>query len=211
MIPKKIHFVWIGDENKLPISCIKSWQNLNPDYQIKIWGNKELVRDFGWVNSDHMNKMLSHELNGVADMMRYEILFTEGGIALDADSFCLSPLEDWLLETDEFVCWENEHARPGLLACGAMGSVAGSNFFKNCVLEIKSMKSVVEDCAWKTVGPNLITSLWSRSKHPLTVYPSHYFYPKHHTGLEYNGSGKVFARQEWASTKNLYGFNSYKK
>jgi len=37
--------------------------------------------------------------------MRYEILFNEGGIALDADSLCLRPLEDWLLEPAAFAAW----------------------------------------------------------------------------------------------------------
>jgi mannosyltransferase OCH1-like enzyme len=31
--------------------------------------------------------MYPKELNGVADIMRYEILYREGGIALDADEF----------------------------------------------------------------------------------------------------------------------------
>ena len=56
--------------------------------------------------------MYSRELNGVADIMRYEILFNEGGIALDADSLCLRPLEDWVLEPAAFAAWEHEHIRP---------------------------------------------------------------------------------------------------
>jgi mannosyltransferase OCH1-like enzyme len=42
MIPKKLHFVWIGDESKRPDNCIQSWVKLNPDYEIIIWGNTEL-------------------------------------------------------------------------------------------------------------------------------------------------------------------------
>ena len=72
--------------------------------------------------------MYSRELNGVADIMRYEILFNEGGIALDADSLCLRPLEDWVLESAAFAAWEHEHIRPGLIAAGAMGRSRAMNF-----------------------------------------------------------------------------------
>jgi len=101
MIPKKLHFVWVGDESKRPDNCIQSWAKLNPEYEIVIWGNTALA-EYSWVNKKHMDAMYSRELNGVADLMRYEILFNEGGIALDADSLCLRPLEDWLLEPAAF-------------------------------------------------------------------------------------------------------------
>jgi len=69
--------------------------------------------------------MYSRELNGVADIMRYEILFNEGGIALDADSLCLRPLEDWVLEPAAFAAWEHEHIRPGLIAAAALVAAKG--------------------------------------------------------------------------------------
>ena len=34
----------------------------------------------------NMDAMYSRELNGVADIMRYEILFNEAGIAVDTDN-----------------------------------------------------------------------------------------------------------------------------
>ena len=93
MIPKILHFVWIGDESKIPNKCIQTWADKNPDYKISIWGNDEL-ENRSWVNATHMMEMAKHELCGVADMMRYEIIYNEGGITLDADSVCLAPLED---------------------------------------------------------------------------------------------------------------------
>jgi hypothetical protein len=38
----------------------------------------------------------------------------------------------------------------------------------------------------------------------MTVWPSHFFIPEHFSGLRYEGSGHVFARQEWASTRRSY-------
>ena len=152
MIPKKLHFVWVGDESKRPDNCIQSWAKLNPDYEIVIWGNSALS-EYSWVNKKHIDAMYSRELNGVADIMRYEILFNEGGIALDADSLCLRPLEDWVLEPAAFAAWEHEHIRPGLIAAGAMGAEPGHEFFGACVKRLSKKWRVTNKRAWKTVGP----------------------------------------------------------
>ena len=73
MIEKKLHFIWIGDETKCPHNCIDTWRNLNPQYEVKIWGNSEL-ESYGWNLGGWMQEMSTHELCGVADLMRYEIL-----------------------------------------------------------------------------------------------------------------------------------------
>lgn len=202
MIPKKLHFVWVGDESKCPHNCIQSWKDLNPDYEVKVWGNKELEK--GWHNAHHMSQMWNRELNGVADIMRYEILYSEGGITLDADSVCVRPLEDWLLEPKEFACWENEHARPGLVAAGYLGSVPQSPFFGQIVNDIHNESTVIDKMAWETVGPMRVTNTWKKYNYPITIYPSHYFIPQHFAAPPYTGSGQVFAEQLWGSTKNSY-------
>ena len=109
MIPKKLHIVWVGDESKRPDNCISTWVRLNPDWEIRVWGNADLAKE-SWRNAKHIVDMSSRELNGVADLMRYEILYYHGGFAIDADSVCVKPLEDWLLNAPEFTCWENEIA-----------------------------------------------------------------------------------------------------
>ena len=173
MIPKKLHFVWVGDESKRPDNCIQSWAKLNPDYEIVIWGNTALS-EYSWVNKKHMDAMYSRELAGVADLMRYEILFNEGGIALDADSLCLRPLEDWLLEPAAFAAWEHEHIRPGLIAAGAMGAEPGNEFFGACVKRLSKKWRVTNKRAWKTVGPQLITDVHKETRYDLTIYPAHF-------------------------------------
>jgi mannosyltransferase OCH1-like enzyme len=203
MIPKALHFVWVGDESLRPDKCIETWEKLNPSYTIKVWGNKELEQ--GWHNAHHMKDMWDRELNGVADMMRYEILYAHGGITLDADSVCVRPLEDWLLEPKEFACWENEHARPGLVAAGYLGSEPQSPFFGQIVNDIHNEPTVTDKMAWETVGPLRVTQTWKKYNYPITIYPSHYFIPEHFTGAKYTGSGHVFAEQLWGSTKNSYG------
>lgn len=68
---------------------------------IQIWGNAEYDQT-AWTNDQHMAAMCDRELNGVADMMRWEILQAHGGIVVDADSIALRPLDDHLLDCEAF-------------------------------------------------------------------------------------------------------------
>lgn len=204
MIPKTLHFIWVGDESKRPDNCIQTWAKFNPDYQIKIWGNASLA-EHQWLNARHMDAMLDREFNGVADMMRWEILHKEGGIVLDADSICLRPLDDALLDCEAFACWESEIARPGLIAAGYFGCKPGNPFVQQIMMDIHNEPSVVHDMAWKTVGPLRLTESYRRYQyHPLRILPSHFFIPEHFSGVKYSGPGPVYANQMWASTKRSY-------
>lgn len=200
-VPKILHFVWVGDERKRPDGCIDSWRKLNPDYEVRVWGNSDLA-ERPWVNAHHMREMSRFELCGVADLMRYEILYRHGGIALDADSMCIRPLENWLLEPDDFTCWSNELHLPSLLANGVMGAAARSPYVAAIIMKIQDSKSVTHDRAWKTTGPVVTTQVWQEHLYPLTIYPSHYFLPDFHSGPAYSGNGVVFARQFYGSTYN---------
>lgn len=129
MIPRIFHFIWVGDESRRPDNCIDTWRTAHPDWSFKIWGNAELEgRD--WINAHHMAQMRQREMNGVADMMRWEILYEQGGIVFDADSVCLRPLEDEMLDCEAFACWESEIARPGLIAAGYFGTVPANHSSK---------------------------------------------------------------------------------
>jgi mannosyltransferase OCH1-like enzyme len=204
MIPKTMHFIWIGDESRRPDNCIDSWRRLNPGWTVKIWGNQELA-ERAWVNLPHMQQMFERELNGVADMMRWEILHAEGGVLFDADSYCVRPLDDHLLDCEAFACWENETIRPGLIAAGYFGSVAGTDFLARIIADIAAEPSVVNNLAWATVGPQRLTDSHAKYGYSaLRIYPSHYFIPQHFSGLSYQGDGPVYAHQLWGSTLNGY-------
>lgn len=204
MIPKILHFIWVGDESIRPDNCIDTWVRHHPDWQIKLWGNASL-REHAWTNGAHMEQMARRELNGVADMMRWEILYNEGGIVIDADSVCVRPLDEALLDCEAFACWESEIARPGLIAAGYVGACAGNAFIGQIVLDIQAEPTVTNVRAWKSVGPQRLTESYRKYRyHALRILPSHYFIPEHFSGLAYDGPGPVFARQMWGSTKDSY-------
>ena len=210
-IPKLLHITWVGDQSKRPDNCIGTWVEQNPGWTVKLWGNEDLEQR-EWVNARHIREMWGRELNGVADLMRWEILHAEGGIAVDADSVCVRPLDGWLLEADMIACWENEFARPQLIACGMVGAVPGNPFLARMIRDLAEKPTVVHDMAWKTVGPLFLTESYFKYRYTgLTILPSHFFVPDHFSGTRYEGDGVVYARQEWASTRRAYDTLHLKK
>jgi mannosyltransferase OCH1-like enzyme len=204
MIPKKLHFIWVGDDSKRPDNCIDSWRRLNPSWEIIVWGNESLSEK-AWINGRHMIEMSDHEYNGVADMMRWEIVYEQGGFVVDADSICVRPLDDSLLDCDAFTCWESEIARPGLLAAGYFASCPNNPFVGQIILDIHNEETVVDKMAWETVGPQRLTDSFRKYQyHGLRILPSHYFIPDHFSGVSYDGPGPVYAYQLWGSTMELY-------
>lgn len=203
-IPKVLHLTWVGDDSRRPNNCIQTWIDQNPTWTVKVWGNEDLAQQ-EWVNARHIKEMWNRELNGVADLMRWEILYNEGGIVVDADSVCVRPLDDWILEADAIACWENEITRPRLIGCNMIGAVPQNPFIGQIIQDLHQLPTVIHDMAWKTVGPLCITQAYFKYRYTgLTILPSHFFIPDHFSGVHYQGSGIVYAKQEWASTHQSY-------
>lgn len=203
-IPKVIHVVWVGDQSKRPDNCIDTWRKLNPSWEVKVWTDEEFKKE-EWVNKKHMDAMYKVELNGVADMMRYEILYKYGGFAIDADAICVRPLDDALFGSGLSVAWENEEARPGLYASGFLAAPPGNPFLKLLIDSINKKPTVTDQRAWITVASQYMSGMIKANMpEDLTTWPSYYFIPNHFSGKEYQGDGPVYSRQLWGSTFNSY-------
>ncbi len=92
-IPKVIHQIWIGDR-EMPQTYKdyrKSWITHHPDWEIKLWTNKE-VKEYKF-SDKYLNELCSKELTigEMVDILRYDILYTLGGLYVDCDCFCLKP------------------------------------------------------------------------------------------------------------------------
>lgn len=200
-IPKLIHIVWIGDESKRPSKLIKTWERRNPGCDVRVWGNRELDSR-RWRTRRHMKELFSGQIYAVADMMRWEILHEFGGIAVDADTECIRPLDDWLFELEAFACWENELVRPGLISNGFVATIPNNAFFGRIVRDIARDPTVASTPAWRSVGPTRLTDSYHKYRYSnLTILPSHFFLPTHFSGIAYTGSQLVYCTQQWTSTK----------
>lgn len=203
-IPKIIHIVWIGDETKTPWQMIETWKLQNPLWKVVVWNNASLKKT-KWLNQKHINAMINTgRLCGAADIMRYEILFTHGGFAVDADSVCIRPLEEWLFDSQVCASMENEIARPGLIANGYLASEPHSALIAELVMRLKKKKTVTDNLPWIVTGPKFLTDTVRELEYAnISCWPSHYFIPEHFTGQKYLGQGHRFARQLWGTTRNI--------
>lgn len=109
MIPKKIHYCWIGG-NPLPESvkkCIRSWEKYCPDYEIIEWNES----NYDFTKNNYMKEAFEAKKWGfVPDYARLDIIYEYGGIYLDTDVEMVRSFDDLLkyegfagFETDQYV------------------------------------------------------------------------------------------------------------
>ena len=206
MIPKIIHQIWIGEKTP-PTNHMDTWKNMNPEFEYIRWSEKEIIkRGLRIECQNRIDEMI--EINGKADIIRWEILYKYGGVFLDADSICVEPIDDVLMNCNFFAGWEHEELRKGLIATGTMGFPPKHPLIKQAIDWIKENcvnYHVTKQMAWQSVGPGLLTRLYNTGKYnDMTIFPSYTFLPIHCTKAEYKGHGKIYAYQEWGSTKQNY-------
>lgn len=191
----------------MPDKCIDTWMVKNPDYKVNIWDNDSLKNNV-WRNWDKISDMLhKKDYAGASDVMRYQILHDEGGIYIDADSVCLKPLEDWLLDCEAFACWEQELVRNNLIANGFIGGVKGAEVWQMCMDMVATKDCTEPKLAWQITGPLMLSEVYFQKQPNLTIYPSHFFMPRHHTGYESKATGNRFADHIWGSDTGYDNMN----
>ena len=213
MIPRILHQLWVGPRPR-PEAMMATWRDMYPDWEYILWDEDRLARCFpnGLQNQAQLEAM--PEFNGKCDIARYEILRKYGGFFVDADAVCLRPIEDHFLENEAFSCYEHEILRGQMIAVGYLASQPGSEIMDAAIDHIGSLHGRQlfipgVHSAWHTVGPVMFTELVHRHRfRNITVYPSWYFVPRHHTGeLPYTGPGRPYADQCWGSTPTATDFN----
>lgn len=107
MIPKIIHYVWLGggEKSEKIKQCMESWKRHMPDWEIKEWNESNF--DINYNDFTHQ----SYEKKQYAftsDVIRLFALFTEGGIYLDTDVMVYKPLDEFLNEKG-FTGYEDKH------------------------------------------------------------------------------------------------------
>ena len=92
MIPKVIHYVWVGGAPKPPVvlHCIESWKRFCPGWEIREWGD-DLVQRVG--NRYAKEAYAQRKWAFVADWLRLYVLKEHGGFYLDTDMEILKPID----------------------------------------------------------------------------------------------------------------------
>ena len=205
-IPKIIHQIWIGPK-PCPTNLLRTWKEKHPDFEYILWTESELERRCVPLRCREQINAIP-EINGKADIIRWELLYLYGGYFVDADSICIEPFDHVFEEKTAFASYENENNRKGLVATGTMGFVPKHPLCGDIIewiLSPDSAKLIMETRAWYSVGPALLTKMLDTGKYcDFTVFPSYYFLPQHFTGLLYTGHKKVYAYQEWGTANESY-------
>jgi hypothetical protein len=167
MIPKIIHYCWVGDKPKSQevLDCIQSWKTLNPDFQIKEWNELNFpIERFPFASRMYNEKKWAF----VADYIRLYALEREGGFYLDADMLLVQSLAPLI----EHTCVLGEEA-PGVISAGMVAASPHHPYIQAC------KKFYDEDQKTLMTIPRAMSSVYEgyADKASITVLPPKTFYP----------------------------------
>ena len=123
MIPRTIHFVWIGPEMpEWGRRNIREFRRLNPEHEVRVHGEEVLLDCFRQAYG------MTVEPCSKADLLRYSALERFGGWYFDVDYWPFRPVCDaeraWALDGKKLFlarCWKDD-ANPGAYGNGVLAS-----------------------------------------------------------------------------------------
>lgn len=153
-IPKVVHFIWLGP-NPFPkdsIENVNSWVDEHPDWTFKFWTdrrrplpNKKMelhsIADFKFQTlKDQFEE--SNNYAEKSDLLRYEILYQEGGLYVDHDVKCFKSFDPFHQGFDLYCGIEPPHepvVSSSISVCNnVIGARAGHPVLKKCIDLIES-------------------------------------------------------------------------
>ena len=113
MIPKVIHYCWVGGNQKPDIvkKCIESWKKFCPDWEICEWNEK----NFDVLSIPYMREAYEKgKWAFVSDVVRLLIVYHMGGVYLDTDVELLDSIEPWINNEAFYIFESNRNIATGL-------------------------------------------------------------------------------------------------
>ncbi len=214
MIPKHIHYVWVG--STLPDTqrrYIDTWRETNPDYEFTLWNENNIDFSLQIIKRAYKQGKWAK----VADIARLAAILKHGGIYLDTDIQLYKSL-DPLLHHKCFFGFQHETASADWVANGVIGAEPGHWFIEQALTNLLSIKSLPGGLERPTkFGPKLITRLLlaeglqayspsGAAVKDIFVCPTEYFFP-YPFGEKFNTScitpstyGVHFWERSWEKT-----------
>lgn len=200
MIPKKIHYVWLGkgEKNDRIKHCIESWKKYLPDYEIIEWNEDNFDIEYNdFTKKAYENKKWAF----VSDVVRLYALYKEGGIYMDTDVEVYKPLDEFLNE-EGFSGFECKHYP----VTATLGAVKGNPVIKLMLdyynaIDFKMYDNWQDYITYQETNTCIMSNILGmlgidrerdeiqHIKH-FTVYPQSYFFTKDegYTYHSFNGS-----------------------
>lgn len=105
-IPKVIHFIWVGPREfpRESVANVQAWIAKHPKWRVKFWTDQDrplpdakmekcFVKDFHFLQLAKCYKN-SENYGEKSDLLRYEILYQEGGVYVDHDVECIRSFDE---------------------------------------------------------------------------------------------------------------------
>lgn len=183
-VPHKIHQIWVGGAPMPEEFRVwgEKWAALNPGFVRKLWTDRDVELmtlrcklEYDMADSPAMK----------ADILRYEILYAEGGVYIDCDVEPLKPIHTIITPNLRgFVCLE-DHRGPWF-GNAVLGACVGHPFFDKLLNELPdNVTRTWHRPPNERTGPVFLTNNWRQGD--TTVFPRTWFYPYSHTEKERRG------------------------
>lgn len=185
MIPKIIHYVWLGGKPLSPLGerCLASWRKHLPEWEIRRWDETNSPVDHPFVK-----KMLAEKKFAFAsDYVRLHALSGQGGLYMDTDMELVGDV-DLLLQRPCVLSFISRQNRPSKnsVALGFLASVPGHLWIEELRkgyrnLNIARMNTTLATASLQHYGlQNLKNDLPDREFWDIgdiRIYHSDFFYP----------------------------------
>lgn len=181
-IPKVAHFIWISSPLPPEVNmCIEGFKKLHPGWEVKLWCG------FPRNTPPWMQRAAAKapQICSKADLLRYWILFSEGGCYFDVDFEFKQPIDDLCKGVSAWV----GHIQDGRVNCAAIGSAKRSSEFDMILHECKRASTGIQRRVM--YGPGLLTRLVRAGKFTGKVYPMEYFYDKPNSVYANHGVNRI--------------------
>lgn len=214
MIPKVIHYIWLGGGKK-PRNFEKvygSWQKYAKGFTLKEWSEKG-IEEFQ-LPPYYYKCIREKKWAFASDVLRFYILEKYGGVYLDIDQLLLKDINTpEILEQKSFIA--RYHEVTDYFGFGFIGSVPHSTLAKKMITFYKEYSSEIDVIVNKP-GSIIINSLSDQSADEIHIFDQHYFYPLTDADITKYTYSKHLSNRSWVPLwkKCLYkipGYLSIKK
>jgi hypothetical protein len=148
-VPKIIHFIWIGPRPfpRESVENVRTWMARHPEWTCCFWTDRDRptpcpgmqlrrVQSIQWAHLKHCYST-SDNFGEKSDLLRYEILYREGGVYVDHDVACMKAF-DPLNSAFDFYCGIDMPYTSSLPSCifttnNLIGSKAGHPILQQCM------------------------------------------------------------------------------
>jgi mannosyltransferase OCH1-like enzyme len=207
VIPRVLHQIWIGPD---PIpeqyeSYTRTWQDLHPGWEYRLWteDNLPVMRNRALFDRAEDLVPAPNVQQFRADVLRYEVLWSFGGVYIDIDFECLSNIEHLIEDLEVFAAWE---AQGKWVNNAIMGAEPGLSFIDRIITGLEASAEHHKGQRPNiSTGPQYLTKLHRRYPGALTVLDQHLFYPYSYadvgTPREHGPFPNAVAIHHWANRR----------